>query len=294
MPSIDSRARSTSWSCVQSSTATPTIGQSSRPRASSRYNDRNVITFARSPVIPKTTRTSAGRCSGSVVGAIVRSPRLRSFVRHGSTPRLHVRAGHDPAPGSRQHRARGAVLPRADDPPSACGEASSGRVMTRAPRRRSSGRSARRGRPVRRRLEGFSHGRRPALRRRDHRHRCRRGHPRAPARHERREGALAGTWGLPAPGAGQLGDPGGVRPREVPRARGLVRRARPRVPARGQLLRRRQHQVLRGGAVPAATRGLRRAASPRRHLPGLADLLRRPGALLHPGRAPVPRARRAR
>ena len=38
----------------------------------------------------------------------------------------------------------------------------------------------------------------------------------------------------------------------------VVRRARPRVPARGQLLRRREHQVLRRGAVPAAARGLRR------------------------------------
>src|SRR5262249_27502264 len=49
-----------SWSTVQSSTATPTIGQSSRLRRSSRYSERKVITFARSPVIPKTTRTSAG------------------------------------------------------------------------------------------------------------------------------------------------------------------------------------------------------------------------------------------
>src|SRR4029077_20258098 len=31
------------------------------PRASSRYSDRKVITRARSPVIPKTTNTSAGR-----------------------------------------------------------------------------------------------------------------------------------------------------------------------------------------------------------------------------------------
>ena len=54
------RARA-SWSTVQSSTATPTIGQSSSPRCSSRYSERNVITFARSPVIPKTTKTSAGR-----------------------------------------------------------------------------------------------------------------------------------------------------------------------------------------------------------------------------------------
>src|SRR6185436_18283512 len=61
VPSMELRARSSSCSTVQSSTATPTTGQSSRPRASNRYNDRNVITLARSPVIPKTTKTSAGR-----------------------------------------------------------------------------------------------------------------------------------------------------------------------------------------------------------------------------------------
>ena len=48
---------------------------------------------------------------------------------------------------------------------------------------------------------------------------------------------------------------------EVPAPRVLVRPAPQRVPARGQLLRRRQHEVLRGGAVPAAAGGLRRAAS---------------------------------
>ena len=41
-------------------------------------------------------------------------------------------------------------------------------------------------------------------------------------------------------------------------------------------------------------RGLRRAAPPRRRLAGLADLVRRPRAVLHAGRASVPRARRAR
>ena len=45
--------------------------------------------------------------------------------------------------------------------------------------------------------------------------------------------------------------------------------------ARAELLRRRQHQVLRRGAVPAAARGLRRDHPPRRHLAGVADLLRR-------------------
>ena len=38
--------------------ATPTIGQSSSPRSSNRYSERNVITLARSPVIPKITRTA--------------------------------------------------------------------------------------------------------------------------------------------------------------------------------------------------------------------------------------------
>ena len=78
------------------------------------------------------------------------------------------------------------------------------------------------------------------------------------------------------------------------RARVLVRPARQRVPAGGQLLRRRQHQVLRRGPVPAAARGLRRAEAPRRRLAGLADRLRRPRAVLHPGRAPLPGARAAR
>ena len=71
-------------------------------------------------------------------------------------------------------------------------------------------------------------------------------------------------------------------------------RARRRVPAGGQLLRRRQHQVLRRGAVPAAPAGLRRAPPPRRDLPGVADRVRRSGAVLHPGRAPLRRARPAR
>src|SRR5262245_40954930 len=61
---IEVRARSFRSSTDQSSTATPTIGQSRSPRRSSRYRDRNVITFARSPLIPKITRTSVGRASG--------------------------------------------------------------------------------------------------------------------------------------------------------------------------------------------------------------------------------------
>src|SRR5215204_3063920 len=52
-------ACSRSWSIVQSSPATPRIGQFRRPRRSSRYRAWNVITRARSPVMPKTTNTSA-------------------------------------------------------------------------------------------------------------------------------------------------------------------------------------------------------------------------------------------
>ena len=66
------------------------------------------------------------------------------------------------------------------------------------------------------------------------------------------------------------------------------------VPAAGPLLRRRRDEALRRGALPAARGGLRRAAPPRRHLAGLADLLRRARAVLHAGRAALPGARRAR
>ena len=76
MATIESRARCTSRSTVQSSTATPTTGQSSRPRSSSRYSDRNVITRARSPVIPNTTSTSAARgtsssCTEGIASAVL-------------------------------------------------------------------------------------------------------------------------------------------------------------------------------------------------------------------------------
>jgi hypothetical protein len=60
--SIAARAWARSSSSVQASAATPRIGQCSRPRRSSRYNDRNVMTRAKSPLIPKTTRTSVA-CS---------------------------------------------------------------------------------------------------------------------------------------------------------------------------------------------------------------------------------------
>ncbi len=91
-PRSSSRARSSSWSTVQSSTATPTIGQSSSPRFSSRYSERNVITFARSPVIPKHDDIS-GRCCPSPASSAVRH---RCCGRH---PRLAPhRYGLDPDP----------------------------------------------------------------------------------------------------------------------------------------------------------------------------------------------------
>ena len=86
----------------------------------------------------------------------------------------------------------------------------------------------------------------------------------------------------------------GVRAREVPRPGAVVGRRRPRVPARDQLLRRREHQVLRRRAVPAATPGLRRDHPPRRDLPRVADRLRRPGAVLLRGGAALQGARAPR
>ena len=59
------------------------------------------------------------------------------------------------------------------------------------------------------------------------------------------------------------------------------------------LLRWWQHQILRCRADPAA-QGLRRGAPPRRHLARVAHRLRGARAVLHAGRASVPRARPAR
>ena len=60
------------------------------------------------------------------------------------------------------------------------------------------------------------------------------------------------------------------------------------------VFRRRQHEVLRRDPVPAARARLRGGAPLRRHLAGVADLLRRPRALLRRGREAVPRPRRRR
>ena len=72
----------------------------------------------------------------------------------------------------------------------------------------------------------------------------------------------------------------------------LVSTRTARVPPHAALLRRRQHQVLRRDPVPPARARLRRGPPRRRHLAGVADLLRRPRALLRRGRAALPRARR--
>src|SRR5436305_686087 len=58
-PSIALRAWSRRSSTDHSFTATPTIGQFRSPRRSRRYSEWKVMTFARSPVIPRTTNTSA-------------------------------------------------------------------------------------------------------------------------------------------------------------------------------------------------------------------------------------------
>ena len=74
----------------------------------------------------------------------------------------------------------------------------------------------------------------------------------------------------------------------------VVRQERQGLPAGGALLGRRRDQAVRRRAVPPAQRGFRRAQALRRHLAGLADLLRRDGAVLHQGRADVPGPWRAR
>ena len=66
------------------------------------------------------------------------------------------------------------------------------------------------------------------------------------------------------------------------------------VPARHSLLRRRRDQDVRRRALPSARARLRRAPAPGRPVAGLADLLRRHGALLHAGREPLSGSRRAR
>ncbi len=66
------------------------------------------------------------------------------------------------------------------------------------------------------------------------------------------------------------------------------------VPAADPLLRGRGDEALRRRPLPAAPRGLRRAAAPRRRLARVADLVRRARAVLHEGRALLRGARQPR
>ena len=59
------------------------------------------------------------------------------------------------------------------------------------------------------------------------------------------------------------------------------RRGWPATASAHELLRGRQHEILWRGALPAAPRGLRRAAASRRRVAGVADRLRRSRAVLH-------------
>ena len=97
---------------------------------------------------------------------------------------------------------------------------------------------------------------------------------------------------LPAARARELGLARGLRQGALPlrRARGTTRTAQPFTP-HAAVLRRRQHEVLRGDPLPPARARLRRGPPLRRHLARLADLLRRPRAVLRRGRAALPRAR---
>src|SRR3954453_17738018 len=116
---IASRARSRSSATVRSCTATPTIGHVSSPRRSSRESERNVITLARSPVMPKTTNTSA--CWAPVVLAAARG-RTAVAIEGSLSKRLPAfegcfrgrRGGESPHPGYFLDRRR-AVRPHHEE-----------------------------------------------------------------------------------------------------------------------------------------------------------------------------------
>ena len=93
----------------------------------------------------------------------------------------------------------------------------------------------------------------------------------------------------------QLGPRGGLRRRPVHRRRdaGTTPTATRSTPG-SPLLRRRQHEVLRRRAVPAAAPGFRRDPPPRRPLAGVAVGLRRLRAVVRRGRVALPGARHRR
>ena len=110
-----------------------------------------------------------------------------------------------------------------------------------------------------------SGGRGPALRRHRDRFGCGRRDPGPPPRADAASGSCCSSAATTCRASGTTGTPRAVFVQGKYRAPEFwLRPRRRRVPARGQLLRRRQHEVLRRGAVPAAARGLRRDPAPRR------------------------------
>ena len=85
-----------------------------------------------------------------------------------------------------------------------------------------------------------------------------------------------------SPRAGQLGLDRGIRQWQVPRSGILAGQPWRGVPTRGQLLRRREHEILRSCPVPTPTAGLRRNPAFRWQVSGLAHRLPGPRAVLHP------------
>ena len=85
---------------------------------------------------------------------------------------------------------------------------------------------------------------------------------------------LARARRLRPPRKGQLELARGQRRGEIQHARTVAGQGRQAAAPAHELLRRRQHQILRRGALPAAGAGLRRAGAPRRPLAGVADWLR--------------------
>ena len=121
------------------------------------------------------------------------------------------------------------------------------------------------------------------LRRHHRRHRRGRRHARPPPGALREADPAARAGRLAAPRAAELARAGRVRRQPLRLPRHVVRRGGQAVPAADPLLRRRRDEALRRGALPAPQGGLRRASPPRRHLARVADLVRRAGAVLHPG-----------
>ena len=132
-----------------------------------------------------------------------------------------------------------------------------------------------------------------SVRRDHHRDRRRRRHARPPPRPLGEAHPAARARRLAAARAAELVGPGRVRGQPLRLAGHVVRRERQALPARCPLRRRWSDEDVRRCAVPASQGGLRRAAASRRHLAGLADRLRRAGAVLHARGAALPRPRRA-